>query len=49
MRRARIEEGGRARWVDPDEVAADAVWLPPLEVRPSKILATHLTYRSRAV
>lgn len=60
MRRARIEFEGRARLgtlqdgsvvlgddrrVDADE----AVWLAPLELMPSKIVATHLTYRSRAV
>jgi 2-keto-4-pentenoate hydratase/2-oxohepta-3-ene-1,7-dioic acid hydratase in catechol pathway len=49
VKRARIDIDGRATWVDPDEAAQDAVWLPPLEVPPSKILATHLTYRSRAV
>ncbi|HET7567827.1 MAG TPA: fumarylacetoacetate hydrolase family protein [Gaiellaceae bacterium] len=49
MRRARIELAGGPRWIDPDEAPADAVWLPPLEEPPSKILATHLTYRSRAV
>src|SRR5213593_3954888 len=49
MRRARIEIGGRPSWVDPDEADEDAVWLPPLEETPSKIVATHLTYRSRAV
>ncbi|HVP75151.1 MAG TPA: fumarylacetoacetate hydrolase family protein [Gaiellaceae bacterium] len=48
MRRARIESGGRPRWIAPDEAPADAVWLPPLDAPPSKILATHLTYRSRA-
>ena len=49
MRRARIEIGGRPAWVDPDEADEDAVWLPPLEETPSKIVATHLTYRSRAI
>ena len=49
MRRARIESGGRPVWVAPDEAPADAVWLPPLDAPPSKILATHLTYRSRAL
>jgi hypothetical protein len=49
VRRARIEVDGRAAWVDPDEADDDAVWLPPLEGEPSKIIATHLTYRSRAV
>ena len=48
MRRARIERGRGAAWVDPDEVDDDAVWLPPLDEAPSKIVATHLTYRSRA-
>jgi 5-oxopent-3-ene-1,2,5-tricarboxylate decarboxylase/2-hydroxyhepta-2,4-diene-1,7-dioate isomerase len=36
-------------WADPGEADEDAVWLPPLEGPPSKIIATHLTYRSRAV
>ena len=49
MRRARIEVDGRPAWVDPDGADEDAVWLPPLDEVPSKILATHLTYRSRAV
>jgi 5-oxopent-3-ene-1,2,5-tricarboxylate decarboxylase/2-hydroxyhepta-2,4-diene-1,7-dioate isomerase len=49
VKRARIDIAGRATWVDPDEAGSDAVWLPPLEAPPSKILATHLTYRSRAV
>ena len=49
MRRARIEVDGRPEWVDPEQAGEDAVWLPPLEDVPSKILATHLTYRSRAV
>ena len=49
MRRARIDAGEGAVWVDPDEVGEDAVWLPPLEGPPSKIIGTHLTYRSRAV
>jgi 5-oxopent-3-ene-1,2,5-tricarboxylate decarboxylase/2-hydroxyhepta-2,4-diene-1,7-dioate isomerase len=58
--RARIEVGGRVVWGryadgavlldDGQQVAeADAVWLAPLEQAPSKIVATHLTYRSRAV
>jgi 5-oxopent-3-ene-1,2,5-tricarboxylate decarboxylase/2-hydroxyhepta-2,4-diene-1,7-dioate isomerase len=49
VKRARIDIDGRATWVDPDGAPDDAVWLPPLEAPPSKILATHLTYRSRAV
>jgi 5-oxopent-3-ene-1,2,5-tricarboxylate decarboxylase/2-hydroxyhepta-2,4-diene-1,7-dioate isomerase len=60
MRRARIELDGRPVWgrFEDGEVAlddgrrvaeGDAVWLPPLDDPPSKILATHLTYRSRAV
>jgi|SRR5581483_1664560 len=49
MRRARIELGGHPSWVDADMAEDDAVWLPPLEETPSKILATHLTYHSRAV
>jgi 5-oxopent-3-ene-1,2,5-tricarboxylate decarboxylase/2-hydroxyhepta-2,4-diene-1,7-dioate isomerase len=60
MKRARIEVDGRPVWGrfedgavvldDGRRVAeADAAWLPPLETPPSKILATHLTYRSRAV
>jgi len=49
VRRARIDAGEGAVWVDPDEVGEDAVWLPPLEGPPSKIIGTHLTYRSRAV
>jgi 5-oxopent-3-ene-1,2,5-tricarboxylate decarboxylase / 2-hydroxyhepta-2,4-diene-1,7-dioate isomerase len=49
VRRARIDAGERAVWVDPDEANEDARWLPPLEGPPSKIIATHLTYRSRAV
>jgi len=48
MRQARVEIDGRAEWVDPEQVAPDAVWLPPLDAAPSKIIATHLTYRSRA-
>jgi 5-oxopent-3-ene-1,2,5-tricarboxylate decarboxylase/2-hydroxyhepta-2,4-diene-1,7-dioate isomerase len=57
MKRVRIEQGGRAidATLDGDTVTADGTeikinqvkrWLPP--VTPSKILATHLTYRSRA-
>ena len=57
MRRVRIEHDGRAveGELDGDVVHADGVdlrldevarWLPPVE--PGKILATHLTYRSRA-
>jgi 5-oxopent-3-ene-1,2,5-tricarboxylate decarboxylase/2-hydroxyhepta-2,4-diene-1,7-dioate isomerase len=49
VRRARIDAGEGVVWVDPDEVGEDAVWLPPLEGPPSKIIGTHLTYRSRAV
>jgi 5-oxopent-3-ene-1,2,5-tricarboxylate decarboxylase / 2-hydroxyhepta-2,4-diene-1,7-dioate isomerase len=49
MRRARIEIDGRPTWVDADVADESAVWLPPLEEPPSKIVATHLTYRSRAV
>jgi 5-oxopent-3-ene-1,2,5-tricarboxylate decarboxylase / 2-hydroxyhepta-2,4-diene-1,7-dioate isomerase len=49
VRRARIDAGDGAVWVDPDEVGEDAVWLAPLEGPPSKIIGTHLTYRSRAV
>lgn len=49
MRRARIEVDGRPQWVTPEEAGEDAVWLPPLEHAPSKIVATHLTYRSRAI
>lgn len=50
MRRARIEIDGTPTWVDdPADAPDDALWLPPLEETPSKILATHLTYRSRAV
>jgi 5-oxopent-3-ene-1,2,5-tricarboxylate decarboxylase / 2-hydroxyhepta-2,4-diene-1,7-dioate isomerase len=48
VRRARVEIEGRPTWVDPDAADDDGVWLPPLEEPPSKILATHLTYRSRA-
>jgi 5-oxopent-3-ene-1,2,5-tricarboxylate decarboxylase/2-hydroxyhepta-2,4-diene-1,7-dioate isomerase len=58
VRRARIEVEGRPVWGryedgdvlldDGTRIAeADAAWLPPLERAPSKILATHLTYRSR--
>ena len=57
MRRARIRRDGRpaAGVLEADEVvledgarvlAADAEWLAPLEA-PSKIVATHLSYRSR--
>lgn len=57
MKRAYIEIDGRPTWgrVDGDEIAigdagsvsaADARYLPPAE--PTKIVATHLTYRSRA-
>jgi 5-oxopent-3-ene-1,2,5-tricarboxylate decarboxylase/2-hydroxyhepta-2,4-diene-1,7-dioate isomerase len=44
-----VDIDGRPVWIDPDEAGEEAVWLPPLEEAPSKILATHLTYRSRAV
>jgi 5-oxopent-3-ene-1,2,5-tricarboxylate decarboxylase / 2-hydroxyhepta-2,4-diene-1,7-dioate isomerase len=57
MRRARIDVDGRPSWgkVDDDTIVlddgrsvadADARYLPPAE--PTKIVATHLTYRSRA-
>jgi len=57
VRHARIEHDGRAveGELDGDAVRADGLemtldevrrWLPPVE--PGKILATHLTYRSRA-
>jgi 5-oxopent-3-ene-1,2,5-tricarboxylate decarboxylase/2-hydroxyhepta-2,4-diene-1,7-dioate isomerase len=57
MKRVRIEHDGRAveGTLDGDTVTADGTdikinqikrWLPP--VTPGKILATHLTYRSRA-
>ncbi len=57
MRRARIEIDGGPSWgrLDGDEIvladgravsAADARYLPPAEA--TKIVATHLTYRSRA-
>jgi 5-oxopent-3-ene-1,2,5-tricarboxylate decarboxylase / 2-hydroxyhepta-2,4-diene-1,7-dioate isomerase len=57
LRHARIEHDGRAveGELDGDAVRADGLelkldevrrWLPPVE--PGKILATHLTYRSRA-
>ena len=57
MRHARIEHDGRAveGEFDGDAVRADGLdvkldevrrWLSPVE--PGKILATHLTYRSRA-
>jgi 5-oxopent-3-ene-1,2,5-tricarboxylate decarboxylase/2-hydroxyhepta-2,4-diene-1,7-dioate isomerase len=49
MRRARVEIDGVPRWIELDDAPPDAVWLPPLDAPPSKILATHLTYRSRAV
>ena len=56
MRRVRIALGGRARWgtVDGETIVledgtsvaeADATYLAP--VQPSKIIAVHLTYRSR--
>jgi len=58
MRRVRIEVDGESAWGRLDgesvvtdggvEVAADgAAWLPP--VAPTKIIAVHLTYRSRLV
>jgi 5-oxopent-3-ene-1,2,5-tricarboxylate decarboxylase / 2-hydroxyhepta-2,4-diene-1,7-dioate isomerase len=46
MRIARIEVDGEARAVPFDEVPDDATYLPAVEA-PTKILATHLTYRSR--
>ena len=57
MRRARIELEGRPEWGSLEEgvirlengsevSAAEARYLPPAE--PTKIVATHLTYRSRA-
>jgi 5-oxopent-3-ene-1,2,5-tricarboxylate decarboxylase / 2-hydroxyhepta-2,4-diene-1,7-dioate isomerase len=57
MRRARIDLDGRPSWgtVEGDEIVladgrsvlgGEARYLPPAE--PSKIVATHLTYRSRA-
>jgi 2-keto-4-pentenoate hydratase/2-oxohepta-3-ene-1,7-dioic acid hydratase in catechol pathway len=57
MRRVRIEVNGRPAWgrLERDAIvladgaelsAADARYLPPAE--PTKIVATHLTYRSRA-
>ncbi len=57
MRRVRIEVEGRPLWGIPEGDAieledgrvlaeAEARYLPPVE--PSKIIATHLTYRSRA-
>jgi 5-oxopent-3-ene-1,2,5-tricarboxylate decarboxylase/2-hydroxyhepta-2,4-diene-1,7-dioate isomerase len=59
VRHARIEVDGRAEHAVLDDAgatltlddartvaAADAVWLPAVE-RPSKIVATHLSYRSR--
>jgi 5-oxopent-3-ene-1,2,5-tricarboxylate decarboxylase/2-hydroxyhepta-2,4-diene-1,7-dioate isomerase len=60
MRHARIELDGSPVWGrydggdvvldDGTRVAgADATWLAPLDAPPSKIVATHLTYRSRAV
>ena len=57
MKQVRIELDGDATWgrLDDDGViataagreldAADAIWLPP--VMPTKIIAVHLTYRSR--
>jgi 5-oxopent-3-ene-1,2,5-tricarboxylate decarboxylase/2-hydroxyhepta-2,4-diene-1,7-dioate isomerase len=59
VKRARIEVDGRPVWGRFEDGSvvlddgrrigeADATWLPPLEEQPSKILATHLTYRSRA-
>ena len=58
LRQIRVEVDGAAAWGIPegDDIAltdgrrvavADAAYLPPCE--PTKILATHLTYRSRAV
>jgi 5-oxopent-3-ene-1,2,5-tricarboxylate decarboxylase / 2-hydroxyhepta-2,4-diene-1,7-dioate isomerase len=57
VRRVRIEHGGRALdgVLEGDAIRADGLelratdverWMPPVE--PSKIVATHLTYRSRA-
>jgi 5-oxopent-3-ene-1,2,5-tricarboxylate decarboxylase/2-hydroxyhepta-2,4-diene-1,7-dioate isomerase len=48
LRTARIEVDGEAREVPFADVDPGATFLPAVEV-PSKILATHLTYRSRAV
>ena len=48
MRTARIEVDGEARAVPFEDVDPGATFLPAVEA-PSKILATHLTYRSRAV
>jgi 2-keto-4-pentenoate hydratase/2-oxohepta-3-ene-1,7-dioic acid hydratase in catechol pathway len=59
VKRARIEVDGMPVWGRFEDGSvvlddgrsigeADATWLPPLEAPPSKILATHLTYRSRA-
>ena len=48
MRTARIEVDGEPREVPFEEVPDDATFLPAVE-SPSKILATHLTYRSRCV
>jgi 5-oxopent-3-ene-1,2,5-tricarboxylate decarboxylase/2-hydroxyhepta-2,4-diene-1,7-dioate isomerase len=47
LRTARIEVGGAVHAVPLEEVPAGATFLPAVEA-PSKILATHLTYRSRA-
>ena len=57
MQRVRVQIDGQACWGEPvgDSIRlddgttiaeAEAEWLPPVE--PSKIVATHLTYRSRA-
>ena len=59
MRQAKVERDGIPVWGRYEDGAvvlddgtrledADAAWLPPLGEQPSKILATHLTYRSRA-
>jgi 5-oxopent-3-ene-1,2,5-tricarboxylate decarboxylase / 2-hydroxyhepta-2,4-diene-1,7-dioate isomerase len=48
LRTARIEVDGEAREVPFEGVDPGATFLPAVEA-PSKILATHLTYRSRAV
>jgi 5-oxopent-3-ene-1,2,5-tricarboxylate decarboxylase/2-hydroxyhepta-2,4-diene-1,7-dioate isomerase len=48
LRTARIEVDGEARELPLEDVPGDATWLPSVD-SPSKILATHLTYRSRAV
>jgi 2-keto-4-pentenoate hydratase/2-oxohepta-3-ene-1,7-dioic acid hydratase in catechol pathway len=47
MRTARIEVDGQARQLPFEDVPEGATFLPAVE-SPSKIIATHLTYRSRA-